>query len=186
MLEPVGGWHLGNGPRPDERKRGGDQMRDEVFETTAACGTGLDTPAGRAWVAFLRSHAGVTRIMDAELRREVGLPLADFDVLIQLAMEAPACLRMTELARRTLLSKSGTTRRVEQLEREGLVARKAAGTDRRSVVVSLEPAGVEALRRALPVHARGIAMHFAAKITDEDADALRQALEKVSPEPAPG
>ena len=49
-------------------------MRDEVFETTRACGTGLDTPAGRAWVAFLRSHAGVTRMMDAELRRESVYP----------------------------------------------------------------------------------------------------------------
>jgi len=161
-------------------------MRDEVFETTRVCGTGLDTPAGRAWLAFLRAHAGLIRSLDAELRREADLSLADFDVLIQLAMATPTCLRMSELARRTLVSKSGTTRRVEQLEREGLVARKAAGTDRRSVIVSLEPEGVETLRRALPVHARGIAVHFAGKLTDEDADALRRALEKVGPERDPG
>ncbi len=161
-------------------------MRDEVFQTTRACGVGFDTPAGLAWGAFLRAHSDLIRILDAELRRETQLSLSDFDVLIQLAMAETGCLRMTELARRTLVSKSGTTRRVEQLEREGLVARKAAGTDRRSVIVSLEPAGVETLRQALPVHARGIATHFAAKLTDEDADALRQALVKVSPDRPPG
>ncbi len=161
-------------------------MRDEVYETSRTCGTGVDTPAGQAWFAFLRAHAELIRLLDAEMRREAQLPLSDFDVLIQLAMAETTCLRMTELARRALISKSGITRRVEQLEREGLVVRKAAGTDRRSVIVSLEPAGVDALRRALPVHARGIDTHFAAKLTDEDADVLRQVLEKVSPEHVPG
>lgn len=160
-------------------------MRDEVFQLARTCGVGFDTPAGLAWIAFLRAHSAVIRILDAELRREAQLALSDFDVLIQLATAETGCLRMTELARRTLVSKSGTTRRVEQLEREGLVARKAAGTDRRSVVVSLEPAGVETLRQALPVHARGIASHFAAKLTDEEAEVLRHALEKVSPDRPP-
>ncbi len=157
-------------------------MRDEILQTTRACGAGLDTPAGLAWLAFLRAHAGLIRSLDAELRRETRLSLSDFDVLIQLAMADDTCLRMSELARNTLVSRSGTTRRVEQLEREGLVARRAAGTDRRLVIVSLEPEGVETLRRALPVHARGIATHFAAKLEDEEADTLRRALEKVSPE----
>ncbi len=161
-------------------------MRDEVLETARSCGTGLDTPAGLAWMAFLRVHGGLIRVLDAELRREANLSLADFDVLIQLALSEPACLRMSDLAHRTLVSKSGTTRRVEQLEREGLVARKSAGTDRRSVIVSLEPEGAQTLRRALPVHSRGIARHFAAKLTDQDSDALRRALEKVSPERDPG
>lgn len=157
-------------------------MRDEILQTTRACGAGLDTPAGLAWLAFLRAHAGLIRSLDAELRQETRLSLSDFDVLIQLAMADDTCLRMSELARNTLVSRSGTTRRVEQLEREGLVARRAAGTDRRSVIVSLEPEGMEALRRALPVHARGIATHFAAKLANEEADTLRRALEKVSPE----
>lgn len=155
-------------------------MRDEVFETAHACGAGFDTPAGQAWGAFLRAHSDLIRILDAELRREVSLSLSDFDVLIQLATADDTCLRMSDLARRTLVSKSGTTRRVEQLEREGLVARSSAGTDRRGVIVSLQADGMETLRRALPVHARGIARHFAAKLTDEDADALRRALQKVS------
>ncbi len=161
-------------------------MRDEVFETARSCGAGFDTLAGQAWGAFLRAHSDLIRILDTELRREVSLPLSDFDVLIQLAMADDTCLRMSDLARRTLLSRSGTTRRVEQLEREGLVARSTAGTDRRGVIVSLQPDGVEMLRRALPVHARGIGRHFAAKLTDDDADALRGALEKLSPGRDPG
>lgn len=161
-------------------------MRDEVFQTARTCGVGFETPAGRAWFAFLRAHADLTRVLDVELRREAQLTLGDFDVLIQLALSEHGCLRMSDLARRTLVSKSGTTRRVEQLEREGAVARRSAGTDRRSVVVSLEPLGVEKLRRALPVQARAIASNFAAKLTDDEADALRHALETISPEHVPG
>lgn len=160
-------------------------MKDEIVQTTRACGAGVDMPAGLAWSAFLRAHSDLIRTLDAELRREANLPLSDFDVLIQLAIADGTCLRMSDLARRTLVSKSGTTRRVEQLEREGLVERSSAGTDRRGVIVSLQAAGVDTLRRALPVHARGIALHFGAKLTDEDADALRRTLEKVSSSPDP-
>ncbi len=88
-------------------------------------------------------------------------------------------LRMGELARRTLLSRSGTTRRVEQLERRGLVERTTAGPDRRSVSVALTPAGATTFRGALDVHATGIATHFVAKLSSTDFTVLREVLQKV-------
>ncbi|MBA3907867.1 MAG: MarR family transcriptional regulator, partial [Pseudonocardiales bacterium] len=76
-----------------------------------------------SWRAFLRAHAVITRTLEAELLAEQDLSLAAYDVLVQLA-EAPAHrLRMTELAERVLLSRSGVTRLVDRLEKLGLVAR---------------------------------------------------------------
>jgi DNA-binding MarR family transcriptional regulator len=132
--------------------------------------------AGGAWLGFLRSHATLVRLLDVELRREAGLPLADFDVLMQLALAGDGGLRMTDLARRTLLSRSGMTRRVAQLEHDGLVARSSATGDGRSVRAELTPVGEDALRRAVPVHTRGIERHFLRKLSPAQLSALGEAM----------
>ena len=132
-----------------------------------------------AWLGMLTVHARVLRAVDQRFRSEHGFSVAEFDVLSTL-QESDGGLRMSELARRTLVSRSGTTRRVEQLERSGLVERLASVADRRSVTVCLKSAGVEALRRALPIHARGIANHFASRFGAEEAEQLRATLEKVA------
>src|SRR5437867_10960376 len=97
-----------------------------------------------AWRSLLRAHATLMRQLDTDLERETGLAPADFDVLAQLA-EAHGELRMTELADRALISRSGMTRRVARLVDEGLVRRKKAGTDAVGIIVALTEAGVARL-----------------------------------------
>src|SRR5207237_1359280 len=89
-----------------------------------------------------------------DLERETGLALADFDVLAQLA-EANGELRMTELADRALISRSGMSRRVARLVDEGLLRRERAGTDARGVVVTLTDAGIARLRATSRAWSRG-------------------------------
>src|SRR5437660_3965130 len=105
-----------------------------------------------AWGSLLRAHATLMRRLDTDLERETGLALADFDVLAQLA-EANGELRMTELADRALISRSGMSRRVARLADQGLLRRERAGTDARGVVVTLTDAGIARLRETAPVHA---------------------------------
>lgn len=132
-----------------------------------------------AWTALLRAHATLVRQLEADLKQETNLALADFDVLAQLAF-AGGQLRMTELADRALISRSGMTRRVANLVDEGLVARAGAHADARGVVVSLTDAGVERLTETAPVHARGVAKLFVAQLDDDELAALKGALEKVT------
>src|SRR2546423_11797085 len=94
----------------------------------------------RAWSSLLRAHAALVRRLDTDLEDETGLALADFDVLAQLAL-AGGELRMTELADRALISRSGMTRRVARLVDDGLVRRANATADARGVVVALTQAG---------------------------------------------
>ena len=131
-----------------------------------------------AWTSFLRAQATLMRRLDTDLERETGLSLADFDVLAQLA-EAHGELRMTELADRALISRSGMTRRVARLVDEGLVRREKAGTDARGVIVALTEAGIARLAETAPVHARGISMLFVAQLDDEELALLERALNKV-------
>jgi DNA-binding MarR family transcriptional regulator len=132
-----------------------------------------------SWQALLRAHATLMRQLEKDLEKETGLALADFDVLAQLAL-AGGELRMTELADRALISRSGMTRRVARLVEEGLVHRANAGADARGVVVALTDAGMARLTETAPVHARGIADLFVAKLNDQELADLKSALEKVT------
>ena len=131
-----------------------------------------------AWRAMLRAHATLIRRLDTDLEQETGLALADFDVLAQLA-EAHGALRMTELADRALISRSGMSRRVARLADEGLLRRDRAGTDGRGVVVALTQAGITRLAETAPVHARGISTLFVAQLDDQELALLERALNKV-------
>src|SRR5437588_12144836 len=132
-----------------------------------------------AWGSLLRAHATLMRQLEMDLERETGLALADFDVLAQLAL-AGGELRMTELAARVLISRSGMTRRVARLVDEGLVRRGTAGTDGRGVVVALTDAGVARLTDPAPVHVRAVSELFVAQLDDRELAALKSALDKVS------
>ena len=114
-----------------------------------------------------------------QLEEQTGLALADFDVLAQLAI-AGGELRMTELANRALISRSGMTRRVARLVDEGLVRRAGAAADARGVVVGLTDAGVARLTETVPVHVRGIAEYFVSRLDDQELAVLENALDKVT------
>ena len=131
-----------------------------------------------AWAALLQAHATLMRRLESDLERETGLALADFDVLAQLA-QAGGELRMTELAARALISRSGMTRRVARLADEGLVRRADADADGRGVVVALTDAGVARLAETAPVHARGISKLFVEQLSDHELAVLERALSKV-------
>ena len=66
-----------------------------------------DDPRLRAWIAFLRAYAAVTRRLEAELHAARHLGLAEYDALVQLALADGRRLRMSELADRVVLSRSG-------------------------------------------------------------------------------
>jgi DNA-binding MarR family transcriptional regulator len=141
-------------------------------------------PGGRglgAWRSLLHAHATLMRRLETDLMQSTGLPLADFDVLAQLA-SAGGELRMTELAARALISRSGMTRRVTRLVDEGLVRRANAGGDARGVVVTLTDAGLARLAETAPVHVRGVSELFVAKLDDQELVVLESALDKVTVE----
>ena len=139
----------------------------------------LPSPALEAWSSLLRAHATLVRQLEMDLERETGLALADFDVLAQLAL-AGGELRMTELAARALISRSGMTRRVARLVDEGLVRRANTQADARGVVVALTDAGLARLLETAPVHARGVAALFVARLDDHELAVLKTAMDKVT------
>jgi DNA-binding MarR family transcriptional regulator len=141
-----------------------------------------ELPSGsglQAWDSFLRAHATLMRRLEIDLAQRTGLALADFDVLAQLA-RAGGELRMTDLANRALVSRSGMTRRVARLVDEGLVQRANTDADARGVVVALTDAGVARLIETAPVHLRGVSELFVAQLDEQKLAVLKNALDKVT------
>lgn len=137
-------------------------------------------PRLRAWTAFLRAHARVVRSLEEELQGEAGMALTDYDVLAQLAGAPGARLRMSELADRVLLSRSGVTRLVDRLVAAGLVERASCDDDRRGQWAHLTDAGVDRLRRASPTHLRGVSQHFLDRLSAEELTQLAHLLEPLA------
>src|SRR5437868_14270963 len=132
-----------------------------------------------AWEALLRAHATLLRQLETDLESKTGLALADFDVLAQLAI-AGGSLRMTELADRALISRSGMTRRVTRLVHEGLVRRTDADADGHGVVSKLTKPGLNRLTVEAPIHMRGVSERFTTKLNDQELAVLEVALAKVT------
>lgn len=113
-----------------------------------------------AWVRFLRAHAAVTRELSAELVREHGLTINDYEVLLHLSRAPERKLRRVDLAERVLLTASGITRLLEGLERAGYVEKRACENDGRVSYACLTDAGLEQLRTARTTHLDGVARLF--------------------------
>jgi DNA-binding MarR family transcriptional regulator len=131
-----------------------------------------------AWRGFLRAHQALFRVLDEELQRETSVPFVHYDVLVQLA-NAGGRLRMRDLAGRLLVSRSGATRLIDRMEKDGHVVRQRCSLDGRGQYAVLTAEGMATLERARPTHLRGVRHRFLAQIDDEQLLAVGAAFTRV-------
>lgn len=121
-----------------------------------------------AWRGLFRSHARLTRALDVDLVSAHGLPLTSYEVLLYLANSPEGRLRMSELADSVLLSRSGLTRLVDRLERQGLLRRESCASDRRGAYAAITQRGRALFDRARVTHLEGVRRRFLDHLTEED------------------
>jgi len=144
-----------------------------------------------SWVSFLRAHAAITRELSAQLQREHGLTLNDYEVLLHLSYAEDGMLRRVDLAERVLLTASGITRLLEGLERCGYVSKETCASDARVSYAKLTPEGRAKLRVAGVTHLRGIDDLFVSRYSGSELATLAELLARLpvtgaackSPEP---
>lgn len=112
----------------------------------------LDADEQRAWRAYLNSHRLLLDAIDAQLRRDSGIPHTYYEVLVRLSDAPDRSLRMTVLADALRVSASRLSHAMARLEERGWVRREECPTDRRGQVAVLTDAGFEALATAAPGH----------------------------------
>jgi DNA-binding MarR family transcriptional regulator len=121
---------------------------------------------------MLEAHARATQALDAQMRSEHNLSVSSYEVLMFLGDAPDRRMRMSEIADRVLLSRSGLTRLVDRLCRLGYVTRCAAESDGRGQYAELTDAGLEKLRAARRTHLRGIREVFLGRLSTTDQIAL--------------
>ena len=133
-----------------------------------------------AWGGLLRTHAAVVPILDRELQAAVGMPLAWYDVLLELANAPDRRLLMSELGERVTLSRTRVSRLVDEMQRAGYLEKQAHPTDRRSTYATITPTGRRQFRAAAPVYLRGIHEHFVAQLRPNELSAIATGLQRVA------
>ena len=139
----------------------------------------LDREELAAWRGMLRVHADMTRVLDAELTRRHGLPLTSYEVLLFLADSPDGRMRMSELADSVLLSRSGLTRLVDRLERDGLLEREQCEEDARGYFAAITDRGRAVFNEARRTHLAGVRERFLSRFSHEDLRTLGELWEKV-------
>lgn len=125
-----------------------------------------------AWRGMLRAHAALTKALGADLEREHGLPLTSYEVLMNLHDAPGRRMRMSDLACAVILSRSGLTRLVDRLAREGLLTREACGDDARGAFAVLTDLGVERVAAARRTHLSGVRARFLERLSPEEQELL--------------
>jgi DNA-binding MarR family transcriptional regulator len=132
-----------------------------------------------SWIAFLRSHAAITRELSAQLQREHGLTLNDYEVLLHLSHADGGRLRRVDLAERVLLTASGITRLLEGLEQSGYVCKETCSSDARVSYAKLTDDGAAKLRGASVTHLRGIDELFLGRYSGSELATLAELLSRL-------
>jgi DNA-binding MarR family transcriptional regulator len=146
----------------------------------------LDDREQKVWRRLLAVESRMHDQLDKELLEAHGLSIGDYAVLVHLSEASGFELRMSELADRLLLSRSGLTRRVDGLVKSELVSRQACRSDRRGALAQLTPAGLQRLREAAPTHVAGVRRYLIDALGDLDGlSAGLERIERVLPGPGP-
>ena len=102
----------------------------------------------------------LTERLDQELQRDSTISHAYYEVLVKLSEVPGRQMRMSELAERSLSSRSRLSHAVARLEESGWVRRESCPTDKRGQVAILTDEGFAALEAAAPAHVEGVRTHL--------------------------
>lgn len=175
---------LPRGPAPMKQTTGPSRPypvnvdSDDPPATAVAAPRWLSDEEQAIWRALLSVEARLNERLDRELRDAHGLSTAEYAVLVHLGEGDPDGTRMSELAERLLLSRSGLTRRIDGMVRSGLVTRRSCPFDGRGLMAALTDKGRRRLAEAAPTHVAGVRRYLIDTLGD-DLSRLARALARI-------
>ena len=139
----------------------------------------FETPQLEAWYWFQKTALLLVERINQELEATQQISIQWYDVLIELYEAPDHRLRLHELAEKVLLSRSGLTRLVDRLETAGYLLREVDPADRRGFYAIITEHGIDAMRHAWPIYARGIKQHFAAELSADEAELFARVCARI-------
>jgi DNA-binding MarR family transcriptional regulator len=128
---------------------------------------------------MLRVHSRLVKALDTQLEEAHRLPLTSYEVLLRLADADGGRMRMRDLADSILLSRSGLTRLVDRLERDGLIERVACADDARGAWATITQAGREKFETSRATHLDGVRRIFLEHLSADELQALGDVWDRI-------
>lgn len=157
------------------------RIGEHMTATAATTAEQLSDQELGAWRGLLRAHAALAKVVDAELERRHGLPMTSYEVLHHLEGAELGRMRMCDLAEQAQMSRSGLTRLVDRLERDGLLERCSCAHDARGAYACLTEEGRERLWAARSTHLLVVREHFLSRFSSAELSTLSQLWERIAP-----
>lgn len=132
-----------------------------------------------AWLELQQATARLQAELSRRIELAAGMSATEHEVLWHLAHDVDRRLPMSDVAERALVTRSGATRLVERLERQGWVRRESPADNRRVTYAILTPDGVRAVRASSQAMHRARAELFDDRLTTSDLTELRRVLGKL-------
>jgi len=133
----------------------------------------------RAWRAWIASSQLLLDRLTRDLQEHHGLTMADYEILVRLSESADRRVRMSELADRTLASRSRLSHQIDRMENRGFVAREQCEDDKRGQFAVLTDMGWQTLVAAAPDHVASVRTHLVDVLHPAEFTALGVACEKI-------
>jgi DNA-binding MarR family transcriptional regulator len=153
---------------------------DVAIARTARALPEVDMRAMRLILSLYRASNALVYDLESTVHRPRGWSWAGFRVLFVLWLAGP--LEAKRVAHLSGMSRAAVSALVNTLERDGLVARRKASHDRRSVELSLTDAGREVFASAFTAHHER-ERTWASALSEDEADQLTTLLEKLMASP---
>lgn len=125
-----------------------------------------------AWGGLLTTYGRLSKRIEENLRRNAGLSHAEYEVLLRLYREKDGRLRIQDLAARSVLTHSGTSRLIGRLERARFVTRADAEEDGRGAYAVLTESGREHFLEAARQHTAFVKELFLSRFSPDELETM--------------
>lgn len=132
-----------------------------------------------AWRDLLAYNTEVMFRIERDLKAKGAIPLAAYDVLIELETAPEKKMRMYDLAEACILTKSGITKIVNTLEKQNLLKRERCHDDKRGFFAVISDKGSFAVRKAWLIYKKCIENYFTSALSDHEIAQLMKILPKL-------
>jgi DNA-binding MarR family transcriptional regulator len=133
----------------------------------------------QVWEGVARIHSSMTAALEHDMVPEAGMPLAWYEVLVNLTRSPGGMMRYQDLARVAGITNSGASRRLEQMTRAGLIERRLCATDRRGVFAHITTKGEAAFERAHKVFLGSLERNFGSSLKGDEVEVISAALARL-------
>ncbi|CAB4916825.1 unannotated protein [freshwater metagenome] len=139
----------------------------------------LNESEQRAWRAWIAASQLLLDRLSRDIHEQHGLTMADYEILVRLSESADHRVRMSDLADRTLASRSRLSHQIDRMEKRGFVLREQCTDDKRGQFAVLTETGWQTLVTAAPDHVESVRTHLVDVLSPAEFAALGVACEKI-------